>query len=142
VSFQQLVDTIQEELEAKKKFQIMGIGNNTSAKFYKNTSELHELNGNNYEGVNSMIYEENHNYLKDLQTQRKRRYYPNNAESSREFGHLIFPASSYTVSKSLRDIPKNVKEETPMSGDWAMRRSEPSLLDPAGQRKPKDFDKG
>ena len=38
------------------------------------------------------------------------------------------------------DIPRNDKN-TPVHGNWAIRRSEPSLLDPAGCRKPRPFDR-
>ena len=39
VTFQQLIDTIQEELDAKKKFQIFGYGNNTSTKYHKHLND-------------------------------------------------------------------------------------------------------
>jgi hypothetical protein len=34
------------------------------------------------EGVNQLVYEQNHDYLKDMQTQQKRKCYPSMAESS------------------------------------------------------------
>lgn len=95
VTFQQLVDTIQDELEAKKKFQMVCMGTNTSAKFYKHQNQQHQSMEDKYEGVNALVFEDNHDYLRDLQTQIKRRYYPTNAESSKEFGDLVFPASNY-----------------------------------------------
>ena len=96
---------------------------------------------NTYEGVNALIYEENHDYLRDLQVQKKKRYYPTNAESSSEFGNILFPSTNFLRNTMYKteDVPKNDKS-TPIHGNWAMRRSEPSLLDPAGCRKPKPFD--
>ena len=44
----------------------MGLGNNTSAKFYKHMNEQHKAVDSNYEGVNALIYEDNHDYLRDL----------------------------------------------------------------------------
>ena len=35
-----------------------------------------------HEGVNALVYEASHDYLKDMQTQQKRKCYPSMAESS------------------------------------------------------------
>lgn len=92
-----------------------------------------------FEGVNALVYEDNHDYLRDLRTQTKRRCYPANTESSKEFGDLVFPASHYTRQNLTKDVPRNGKD-TPASGNWAMRRSEPSGLEAAGARRPRDLD--
>ena len=50
-----------------------------------------------FHGINALVFEDDHNYLKDLHTQQKRKYFPNMSESSNEFGNLVFPATSYTL---------------------------------------------
>lgn len=55
------------------------------------------------EGVNQLVYEQNHDYLKDMQTQQKRKCYPSMAESSQEFARLLVPASPY-VKSSLKSF--------------------------------------
>lgn len=92
--------------------------------------------------MNSLIYEEGYDYLNDLQIPKKRRYYPTNAESSGEFSHLVVPASPF-IRNSIQTsnfVPKNDKT-TPLSGNWSQRKSEPSLLEPAGKRLPKEFER-
>mmetsp|Transcript_18688 Transcript_18688/g.28618 ORF Transcript_18688/g.28618 Transcript_18688/m.28618 type:complete len:131 (+) Transcript_18688:1177-1569(+) len=78
-------------------------------------------------GVNSMVYEENHNYLRDLQTQQKRKFYPTMAETSPEFGNLLFPASQYAIGQSrlkqleALDYQRGAAKDnnsTPFHGNW------------------------
>jgi len=35
--------------------------------------------------VNAIVWEEDHDYLKDLQTQQKKKFFPTMADSSKEF---------------------------------------------------------
>ena len=50
---------------------------------------------NEIEGVNQLVYEKDPNYLCDLQTQKKRQFFPTMADTSYEFSHLHVPASRY-----------------------------------------------
>lgn len=106
-----------------------------------------------FDGVNALVYEENYNYMDDLRTQKKRMFQPVNARSDVSvFGSshgkvstdiLMSPFarnSTLQHSKQTFSTAKNDKF-TPMSGNWSNRKSEPSLLDPAGFRVPRDIDK-
>lgn len=42
-----------------------------------------------------MVYEHDHDYLKDMQTQQKKKFFPPMTETSQEFSQLHFPASTY-----------------------------------------------
>mmetsp|Transcript_5777 Transcript_5777/g.9900 ORF Transcript_5777/g.9900 Transcript_5777/m.9900 type:complete len:256 (-) Transcript_5777:30-797(-) len=83
------------------------------------------------------------------------------AESSNEFGNLVFPASSYTVKRrnqlndTYRQIDTNPDEPPTMSeamgspgaasgqgtlgGKWTNRKLDSTFMSPAGMRIPKDF---
>jgi hypothetical protein len=45
------------------------------------------------EGINQLIQDNNHDYLKDLQIQQKRKHYTTMTESSGEFNNLLLPGS-------------------------------------------------
>lgn len=93
-------------------------------------------------GVNQLVFNENHNYLDDLQTQKKRlggqsyqHYHKVNTMTSNEFGNLNVPATDFTKYRPLH--------ERPYYGNWtAMQKEEPSNKDPAGQRIPKPAEIG
>ena len=46
-------------------------------------------------GIMSIVRDDNHSYLNDLQTQKKRLYFPTNADTSKEFSNIVFPATTY-----------------------------------------------
>ena len=66
------------------------------------------------QGVNAMVYQENHNFMNDLGTQKKRlsyQFYPKvNTMTSKEFGNLNVPGTAYKLSFY----------DTPLSGNWAL----------------------
>ena len=99
------------------------------------------------EGLNVLTYEENHNFLRDLQTQQKRKFFPTMAEDSQQFSQLLFPASRYMLDEyngaNAQRQAKDSSEHTPLSGNWSIgARQEVSTLSPAGQRVPKQFNVG
>ena len=91
------------------------------------------------EGVNVLVYEASHDYLKDMQTQQKRKCYPSMADSSQEFARLVVPASPY-IKSSLKSFSELAKSQTSRSRKSAERqrfaRMDP---EPAGGRKPIPF---
>ena len=98
--------------------------------------------------MNTLVYEPNHNYLKDLHIQQKKRFYPTMADTSKEFSNLVFPSSSYTIKTRKRQLEalsysKNLKKDhpgtTPFHGNWTIDRARPHELVPAGLRIPKGF---
>lgn len=99
------------------------------------------------DGLNVLTYEENHNFLRDLQTQQKRKFFPTMAEDSQQFSQLLFPASRYMLDEyngaNAQKLAKDSSEHTPLSGNWSLgAKAEVSTLSPAGQRVPKQFNVG
>lgn len=90
---------------------------------------------NQHEGINVLVFDDNHDPLKDLQIQKKKKFFPTMADTSTEFHNIHFPASTY--NKQSRDVGAAV----PLSGNWALEKQEVSDMGPAGQRIPKDFKK-
>ena len=91
------------------------------------------------EGIRALTFETNHNYLRDLQTQQKRKYFPTMAEDSQDFSQLLFPASKFMLGE-IGNVPKDQQSNTPLTGNWSNgERAEVSMLSPAGQRIPKHF---
>ena len=100
-------------------------------------------------GINKLVNngDEEHDYMTDLQTQRKRLLYPNTmTRTSNEFGRLVFPGTSY-VKKSLmgRNHRTNLSfskgaynsKDTPYNGNWSTFKKDPSSIEtPAGMRLP------
>jgi hypothetical protein len=89
--------------------------------------------------VNALVYEASHDYLKDMQTQQKRKCYPSMAESSQEFARLVVPASPY-IKSSLKSFSELAKSQSSRSRKSAERQRFARMdLEPAGGRRPVPF---
>lgn len=92
---------------------------------------------NMFQGINQLVYDDQHDYLKDLQTQQKKKAYPSMFHTSTAFNELLFPASNHNIeerSKRYKAVTSTPK--------WTVKKRINALsLDPAGARIPKDFKK-
>ena len=127
VSFDQMIEAIQA-------IKINVDGNDPL--LYEREKERYQKQGfSELEGVNQLVYERNHDYLRDMQTQQKRKFFPTNADTSNEFSNLHLPASKYCKDSNVFKDNSN----TPMSGQWYHPKREVASLEPAGRRIPTDY---
>jgi hypothetical protein len=79
-------------------------------------------------GVNSLVWDESHNFKNDLQTQKKRMAYPSMFQTCSDFNRLVVPAGEYV---------KNQRYSYHNSPDVVQPRE--SIDTPAGMRIPLPF---
>ena len=91
---------------------------------------------NEQEGVNQLVYEVDHDYLKDMQTQQKKKYFPPMTETSKEFSQLHFPASTYC--KQMTRLAQESQKAKTMNKSQNFK-AQYFDLSPAGIRIPQEY---
>jgi hypothetical protein len=76
-------------------------------------------------GINSLVYEENHDPKKDLMVQTKRKFMPTQIDNSPEFGRLFLPATLNTSLVRNRDMNQTmrVSEVADLDGKLGFQKS-------------------
>ena len=76
ISYDQLLDSLNA-------LKIEDVGADSAKNLYAAEKAWAQARGfDEHEGVTALVYEASHDYLKDMQTQQKRKCYPSMAESS------------------------------------------------------------